>query len=153
MRIFTSDTIGGDIEVFASANDSPSGEKVTLFQVDGIDFKPFTLPSAADGHLMFSKWTWGPLTPDNLLDDRGDWEGENDKSAIPIMERIVFFYIRTFLQQLTQDDRQYVAPYHQQQIEWFEHILEETRNGLLHEWYDACWEADTRAETKLMCDK
>ncbi|GKT48775.1 lovastatin nonaketide synthase mokA [Colletotrichum spaethianum] len=153
VRTSTSEAIGGDIEVFVPASDTLSQERATLFQVDGIVFKPFTPPSAADDHRMFSKWVWGPLVPEKLLDDERHWATEDDKIIMPLMERAVFFYARTFLQQITEDDTLHAAPYHQQQIKWFEHILVETRDGRLHSWYDASWETDAHDDITKKCEK
>ncbi|RYP45940.1 hypothetical protein DL768_007780 [Monosporascus sp. mg162] len=151
MRSSTSEAIGGDIEVFTPDNSTAGSERATIFQVEGIIFKPFTPPSAADDHLMFSKWVWGHLNPQELLDDERYWATEDDKLVIPVMERIVYFYIRTFLQQLTQEDKLCASPHYQLQIGWFEHILAETKQGRLHAWYDSSWEADTQTDITQMC--
>ncbi|KPA36513.1 polyketide synthase, partial [Fusarium langsethiae] len=148
VRTSTGDAIGGDIEVFVPTHD----DRPTLFQVDGIVFKPFTAPSAADDHQMFSKLTWGPLFPERLLDDKRYWATEQDKAVMLVMERVVFFYIRTFMQRITEEDKKYVAPFHQQQIKWFEYVLEEVREGRLHAWYDVSWEADTQEVIMQICE-
>ncbi|KAL0941432.1 beta-ketoacyl synthase domain-containing protein [Colletotrichum truncatum] len=153
VRNSTSDAIGGDIEVFAPATDGITDNRSTLFQVDGIMFKPFTPPSAADDHQMFSKWIWGPLSPEKLLDDEKYWATEQDKAAMPVMERIVFFYIRTFLQLITEEDKQFIAPYHQQQVKWFEYVLAEARGGRLHAWYNESWETDTQDGIAKLCER
>ncbi|KAI0417175.1 polyketide synthase [Xylaria grammica] len=153
-RVPTSNAIRGDIEAFTTADGSmPGGERTTLFQVEGITFKPFTPPSAADDHRMFSKWAWGPLAPRSLLDNEAYWATAEDKTVMPIMERAVYFYIRDFLEQLTKEDRQHVSPHHEQQIKWFEYISAEAKEGRLHSWYDVSWEADTHVTIAQMCER
>ncbi|KAG6012888.1 putative PKS/NRPS-like protein biosynthetic cluster [Claviceps pusilla] len=150
------DAIGGDIEVFCPEDASAvhhlsSKPATTIFQVEGITFKPFTPPSAADDHHMFSKWVWGEMVPKELLDDCEYHATEEDRVVIPLMERIVYFYMRSFVQQLTDDDKKHAAPHHQMQMAWFEHILTEIRKGELHPWYEISWEADTHADVVHMC--
>ncbi|KAI1422434.1 polyketide synthase [Xylaria sp. FL1777] len=145
-RVPTSNEIMGDIEAFTTADDPTSGgQRTTVFQVEGITFKPFVPPSAADDHHMFSKWVWGPLAPPSLLDSEIHWATPEDKAVMPVMERLVYFYARDFLGELTAEDREHVAPHHEQQIKWFEHTLVEVKEGRLHSWYDASWETDTHA--------
>ena len=71
---------------------------------------------------------------------------------MPVMERIVYFYMKSILGQLTKEDRLNAAPHHQIQIHWYEYILAEARQGR-HLWYDASWEADTYAEIQQFCEK
>ncbi|GAB1210906.1 hypothetical protein ATERTT37_000016 [Aspergillus terreus] len=137
------DYLSGDIAVF-------DAEQTTLFQVENITFKPFSPPDASTDHAMFARWSWGPLTPDSLLDNPEYWATAQDKEAIPIIERIVYFYIRSFLNQLTLEERQKAAFHLQKQIEWLEQVLASANEGR-HLWYDPGWENDTEAQIEHLC--
>ncbi|KAG5936300.1 Type I Iterative PKS [Claviceps sorghi] len=150
------DVIVGDIEVFSPAvthdHGSSSEPATTIFQVEGITFKPLTPLSASDDHRMFSKWIWGEMTPREILDDERYQATEDDRAVMPLLERIVYFYMRNFAEQLTEDDKKHAAPHHQMQIAWFEHTLAEIKNRQLHPWYESLWEADTHADIVHMCE-
>ncbi|WQF82203.1 Putative Acyl transferase domain superfamily, Condensation domain, ancestral KRAB domain, thiolase [Colletotrichum destructivum] len=138
------DFLSGDITVFGA-------EKKTLLQVENIMFKPFSPPTASTDHRIFAKWFWNPLTQDKLLDDPAHWATEQDKQAIPIIERIVYFYIKSFLDKLTSADYDSAAPHFKRQIDWFKHVQNEARNGN-DLWYDASWEKDSSAEIQELCE-
>lgn len=140
------DHLSGDIVVFDDET------KTTLFQVDNIVFQPLSPPTPATDHRLFSRWVWGALVPDALLDDAQYWATAQDKEAMPIIERIVLFYVRTFLRQLTGEDRDHAAGHFQKQIEWFEHVQEEARSGG-HLWYEASWENDTPELIQQLCKR
>ncbi|PMD41855.1 beta-ketoacyl synthase domain-containing protein [Hyaloscypha variabilis F] len=139
-------SISGDIEVFEPR------ERSTLFQIEGISTKPAKAASAADDHQMFSKWTWDQLVPDKLLNDPKHSPTEEDREVTAAMERTVYFYIRSFLERISQNPMVDVAPHHERQIHWFEHILCEVRQGQ-HLWYDAAWEADTEMDCQRLGEK
>jgi hypothetical protein len=138
------DFLSGDIEVF-------NAENATLFQVDNIIFKPFSPPDPSTDHRLFAKWFWNPLTTDKLLDNPKHWATSQDEEAIPIIERIVFYYIKSSLSNLAETDRRDTAPYLQKQIEWFKHIQTEARQGT-HLWYQKTWEEDTADEIHKLCE-
>lgn len=138
------DFLSGDIVAFDS-------EQTTLIQVENIVFKPFSPPTASTDHQIFAKWCWGPLTPDTLLDNPKHWATAQDKEAIPIIERIVYFYIKSFLDQLTREDRRNAAFHFQRQIEWCERVEADAREGR-HLWYDASWDGDTQAQIQELCE-
>lgn len=138
------DFLSGDIEVF-------DAERTTLFQVDNIIFKPFSPPTPSTDHRIFAKWFWNPLTPDKLLDNSEHWATSQDEEAIPIIERIVFFHIKSFLSQLTSTDCRDAAPHFQRQIEWCKYIQAEARQGN-HQWYQRTWEEDTLDQIQKLCE-
>lgn len=139
------DFLSGDIAVFDS-------EKRTFFQVENIVFKPFSPPTASTDHRIFAKWFWNPLTPDKLLDNPAHWVTEQDKKAIPIIERIVYFYIKSFLDKVTSAGYENAASHIKRQIDWFKHIQTEAHRGR-DLWYDASWENDSYAEIQKMCER
>ncbi|OQE31496.1 hypothetical protein PENSTE_c001G10122 [Penicillium steckii] len=128
--------VAGDIEVFDPAT------RATILQIEGLSFKPFSPPSAADDHQMFAKWTWSQLSPDTILDDCKYHASEKDKEATGMIERITYWYIKLFLNSLTAEDREKAAFHQTKLIQWCEYIMSETESG--HNiWYDIAWEADT----------
>lgn len=139
------DFLSGDIVVGDAG-------RTTLFQVDGIMFKPLTPATPAMDHRLFSRWVWGTLAPDEVLDDERYWATAQDREVRPVIERIVLFYARAFLRQLTPEDREQAAGHYKKQIEWFEHVLEEARQGR-HLWYEASWEDDTPELVQQLCKR
>lgn len=139
------DFLSGDIDVFDAAS------QTTLFQVDRIVFQPFSPPAPSTDHRIFAKWFWNPLTPDRLLDNPAHWATAQDKEAIPIIERIVYYHIKSFLGQLTPADYQDTAPHFQKQIKWCKHIQAEARQGK-HLWYQTSWEQDTLGDIQKLCE-
>lgn len=136
-------TVEGDIEVF-----DPETE-ATMLHIEGLSFKPFSPPSAADDHEMFSKWDWAQINPDALLDDPKYHATEQDKKDVAVIERITYWYIKLFVASLTAEDRE-TAPFHfAKQIQWCEHQLAETKAGR-NVWYEPVWDQDTRADIEEM---
>ena len=139
-------SISGDIEVFEPR------ERSTLFQIEGISTKAASAPSAADDHQMFSKWNWQQLVPDKLLNDVKYSATEEDREVTADMERIVYFYIRSFLDRTSMGSLLNVAPHHEKQLRWFEYILNEAQQGQ-HLWYNTAWGTDTQVEIRWLCEK
>ncbi|KAL7910362.1 putative polyketide synthase [Trichoderma velutinum] len=132
--------IGGDIEVFVSDTRS------TVLQVEGLAFKPFSPPSAADDHNLFSELTWGPYRTATLLEQEEYRTTQKDTDATIVMERVTYFYVKLFLSQLTAEDRAHAAATHfRYYIAWSERVLAQAQGGE-HWCYSSAWEADT-AET------
>ncbi|KAF4766473.1 hypothetical protein HAV15_010469 [Penicillium sp. str.  len=138
------DFLSGDITVYDST-------KTTLFQVDNIVFKPFSPPTASTDHRIFAKWVWGPLTPEKLLEDPATLIIARDKEDILTIERIVYFYIKSFLAQITPDDRQNADLHSQKYIEWCDQVQADARAGH-HQWYQESWEEDTSVHIEQMCE-
>ncbi|KAF1848288.1 putative polyketide synthase [Cucurbitaria berberidis CBS 394.84] len=139
-------SIGGNIEIFEPTSRS------TILQVEGLSFKPFSPPTAADDRKMYSKWEWGPLNPDKVLDDPQYWSTKEEEKEVVVMERVTYFYIRSFLAGLTVEDRDEAAFHYQKQIEWCEHIVAESKSGRLP-CYVSAWEFDTEAEIHSLIEQ
>ncbi|KIW95724.1 uncharacterized protein Z519_04309 [Cladophialophora bantiana CBS 173.52] len=136
----------GDIEVFDSET------KATMLHIEGIGFKPTFPPSAADDHDMYTKWSWGPLNPDPLLNEVDRHATEQDKKDVAVIERVTYWYIRFILDRVTAEDRE-KAPFHfAKYIQWCEHVLSETQGGR-NVWYTPDWDKDTRADIEEMIRK
>lgn len=131
------DLLAGHVEVFDEANN-----KAVLYQVENLLLKPLLPPSAAEDHVPFTKCVWGPLEPEEVLDFPQYRATAQDKEAIPIIERCVFFWIKEFMRQLTEEDRRNASYGHGRYIYWHEHQLDEARQGK-SQWYDPAWESDT----------
>ncbi|OHE97136.1 beta-ketoacyl synthase domain-containing protein [Colletotrichum orchidophilum] len=130
------DYLAGDIEVFDEETNA------VLYSVEDMHLQPLTPPSAAEDHRPFTKTVWGPLNPDKILDVERLWATEQDKEVIPIIERAVYYFVRKFLAELTEDDRKNASVGNQRYIYWHEHVLKLARDGK-HLFYKPEWEADT----------
>ncbi|KAJ0380235.1 hypothetical protein COL26b_001347 [Colletotrichum chrysophilum] len=142
---FKDSILSGDVEVF-------DDNSAILFQVDNIVLQPLYKPDLSSDHLMFTKTVWGPYSPDRILDRPEFWATAEDKRMIPIIERIVYHYVKDFLNTLTQEDRQNASPGLQKYIHWNEQVLEKAR-----EWkttfYEPNWEMDTSADVQKLCEE
>lgn len=136
-------TVEGDIEVF-----DPETE-ATMIHIEGLSFKPFSPPSAADDHEMFSKWSWGQINPDTLLDDSKYHATEQDKKDVSVIERITFWYVKSFVASLIAEDREKAAFHFTKHIQWCEYVIAETEAGR-NVWYEPDWDKDTRADIERM---
>ncbi|POS76977.1 polyketide synthase [Diaporthe helianthi] len=139
-------TVEGDIEVY----DPETG--ATMLQVEGLSFRPFSPPSAAEDHEMFSKWDWAPLHPDPLLDNHKYHATEQDIEDVKVIERITYWYIKHFLSGVTTEDREHGSFTFKKQIHWCEHMLSEAKAGR-NAWYQPDWDQDTRADVEDMIQK
>ncbi|KAK2037200.1 beta-ketoacyl synthase domain-containing protein [Colletotrichum somersetense] len=133
----------GDVEVFDDSS-------AVLFQVDNIVLQPLYRPEPSADHLMFTKTVWGPYSPDRILDRPEFRATDEDKRMIPVIERIVYHYVKDFLNNLTQEDRRKASPSLQRYIHWNEQVL-----GKAREWkftfYKPDWEMDTAADIERLC--
>ncbi|ETS80412.1 hypothetical protein PFICI_07941 [Pestalotiopsis fici W106-1] len=138
--------VEGDIEVF----DPESG--ATMLHIEGLSFKPFSPPTAADDHEMFSKWEWAPINTDALLDDSKYHATEQDKADVEIIERITYWYIKSFIASLEAEDRE-KAPFHfVKHIQWCEHQLAEAKAGR-NVWWQPSWENDTKSDIEQLIEQ
>jgi hypothetical protein len=133
----------GDIEVFDPET------KATMLNIEGISFKPFRPPSAADDHDMYAQWSWGPLNPEPLLDEVQTHATEQDNRDVAVIERITYWYIRFVLANVTAEDREKATFHFTKYIQWCEHVLAETQAGR-NVWYTPDWDNDTRADIEEM---
>ncbi|KAJ4998436.1 Lovastatin nonaketide synthase [Colletotrichum sp. SAR 10_66] len=142
---FKDSILSGDVEVFDE-------NSAILFQVDNIVLQPLYKPDPSSDHLMFTKTVWGPYSPDRILDRPEFWATAEDKRMIPIIERIVYHYVKDFLSTLTQEDRRNASAGLQKYIHWNEQVLEKAR-----EWkttfYEPNWEMDTSADVQKLCEE
>ena len=120
-----------------------------IIHTEGLSFKPFSPPSAADDHEMFSKWSWGQINPDTLLDDSKYHATEQDKKDVAVIEQIAYWYIKSFLASLTAEDREKAASHFTKHIQWCEYVITETEAGR-NVWYEPDWDMDTRADFEEM---
>ncbi|TQN66795.1 Lovastatin nonaketide synthase mokA [Colletotrichum shisoi] len=130
------DYLSGDIEVFDRETNA------LLYSVEDMHLKPLTPPSASQDHRPFTKTVWGPLSPDKVLDIERLWATEQDKEVIAIIERAVYYFVRQFLAELTEEDRKNASVGNQRYIYWHEHVLKIARDGK-HLFYKPEWEEDT----------
>lgn len=101
---------------------------------------------------MFSKWDWAPLYPDALLDDPKYHATEQDIKDVKVIERITYWYIKYFLDDVTAADREHGSFTFKKQIHWCDHMLAEAKAGR-NSWYEPDWDKDTRADIEDMIRK
>ncbi|KAI6343293.1 putative PKS/NRPS-like protein biosynthetic cluster [Pyricularia oryzae] len=130
------DRLSGDVEVF----DKASG--AVLYTVEGMHLKPLAQPSDAEEHRPFTNTVWGPLDADKILDIERLWATDQDKHVIPIIERCVYYFVRQFLKECTEEDRKNASLGNQRYIAWHEHVVKIAREGK-HLFYQPEWEEDT----------
>lgn len=128
--------VGGDVEIFAPEDRS------TIVLIEHIHFKPFTTPSAADDRVFFAKMALVPLKPDRILDNTDIRATTTQRENALLCERLVCFYVKRFLSEITEEDRRLAAPHSQSLIKWMEHVADMAANGR-HYTYDKAWEDDT----------
>lgn len=128
--------LSGDIEVFDKETNA------VLYSVEDMHLKPLTPPSASEDHRPYTKTVWGPLNPDKILDIERLWATEQDKEVIPVIERAVYYFVRKFLAELTDEYRKNASVGNQRYIYWHEHVLKLARDGK-HLFYKPEWEEDS----------
>ncbi|KAL0938247.1 beta-ketoacyl synthase domain-containing protein [Colletotrichum truncatum] len=142
---FKDSILTGHVEVFDDSS-------VVLFQVDNIVLQPLYRPEPSADHLMFTKTVWGPYVPDRILDRPEFWATDEDKRMIPIIERIVYNYVKELLSKLTLEDRRNASLGLQRYIHWNEQVLDKARQWQTT-FYEADWELDTAADVEKLCDE
>ncbi|KAK2020720.1 beta-ketoacyl synthase domain-containing protein, partial [Colletotrichum zoysiae] len=131
--------ISGDVEVF----DPRTGH--IMFHVEDFGITAASAPTEANDHTMFMKWEWDQLEPDKVLQKPEYAATDDDREVASAMERIVFFYIRTFLENTPPEKLAQLAPHHAAQVRWFQNRINEARQGQSL-FYQAGWEKDQQAD-------
>ena len=138
--------IRGDITVFDPR------DKHILFQIEDITTKAASAASSANDHVMFAKWDWDDLMPERLLNKPIYAANDCDRELMSAMERIVYFYMKSFLNNCSAESRLHVEPHHERQIQWFEHKINEAHKGQSL-FYKTSWEADQKADIERLVAK
>lgn len=141
-------------DFFAGSVDTTddSTDRIPIFSVENLVLKPLSPPTSSEDHRAFTTTFWGPLMPDKLLDDPELWATEEDKRIMPIIERIVYSYIKKFLIDLTVEDRENATGPQKSYIHWYDHVMANVAAGQ-HRWYDECWENDTPEYIEQLCQE
>ncbi|KAF6803240.1 beta-ketoacyl synthase domain-containing protein, partial [Colletotrichum musicola] len=134
-------SFSGDIEVC----DPRTGN--VMFLIEGIATKAASAATPADDHQMFMHWEWDQLVPDTLLNKAERAATDADKEVATAMERIVYFYIRSFLSEHSAEQLARLAPHHQTYVRWFEHKMDEAKQGRSL-FYKPEWERDQLSDIK-----
>lgn len=134
---YHSSAVGDPINVFDPRDMS------TICQIEDIAFQSIIPPSSKNDREVFSKWVWGPLEPSNDPDKYT--VTAQDEAYASVVERITYFYIRSFLQNLPDSDLVGAEFHLQCYIRWCRDILREARAGQ-HPWYSPVWETDTESD-------
>ena len=129
-----------------------SSDEVPIFSVENLVLKPLSPPTASEDHRAFTRTCWGPFLPDKLLDDPELWATEEDKRIMPIIERIVYSYIKNFLAELTGEDRANATAPQKSYIHWYDNVMADVTAGR-HRWYNESWENDTPDYIEELCQE
>lgn len=135
--------ISGDIEVFDPRT------KQLIFQIEGISTKAASAATAANDHVMFMNWEWDQLVPDKLLNKAQFAATDDVREVAAAMERIVYFYVKSFLDDTPAEKLLHLAAHHERQIRWFEHKIDEARQGKSL-FYKKMWEDDQEADIQKL---
>ena len=140
-------TISGDIEVFHPLDRS------LLFQIEDISARATGGTTPADDHIMFHKWEWHQLVPDQRLQDPKYAPTDDDREVARVMERMVYFYMKSFLNRMPSPvgSSHGLEPHHLRQIAWFQHMINEAQNEESL-FYAESWEHDKQKDIDLLVD-
>ncbi|EDU46180.1 lovastatin nonaketide synthase [Pyrenophora tritici-repentis Pt-1C-BFP] len=127
-----------------------SADGIPIFSVENLVLKPLSPPTASEDHRAFTTTFWGPFLPDKLLDDPELWATEEDKRIMPIIERIVYSYIKKFLADLTAEDRANATAPQKSYIHWYDNVMADVA-AKRHRWYEKAWENDTPEYIERLC--
>ncbi|KAA8617377.1 Polyketide synthase modules [Pyrenophora tritici-repentis] len=129
-----------------------SADGIPIFSVENLVLKPLSPPTASEDHRAFTTTFWGPFLPDKLLDDPELWATEEDKRIMPIIERIVYSYIKKFLADLTAEDRANATAPQKSYIHWYDNVMADVA-AKRHRWYEKAWENDTPEYIERLCQE
>ena len=129
-----------------------SSDRAPIFCVENLVLKPLSPPTASEDHRAFTTTFWGPFLPDKLLDDPDLWATEEDRRIMPIIERIVYSYIKKFLNALTVEDRENATAPQKSYIHWYDNVMTDVAAGR-HRWYNESWESDSSEYIEQLCQE
>jgi len=129
-----------------------SSDRAPIFCVENLVLKPLSPPTAVEDHRAFTTTFWGPFLPDKLLDDPELWATEEDKRIMPVIERIVYSYVRKFLTDLTVEDRENATAPQKSYIHWHDNVIVDAAAGR-HRWYNESWENDSPGYIEQLCQE
>ncbi|EED14463.1 polyketide synthase, putative [Talaromyces stipitatus ATCC 10500] len=139
---FSADNLDGkSADVCLSVNGN------TVVQIEGLKSRSFSDRSEAEDRAMFSKWVWEQWPPKPIA--RDDSFSEEDKSAATAAERMVYYYTKTLMSNLSHDDKQEALTVHQHMFNWAEHLFTMVALGE-HPFYQAAWERDTSEDIEQL---
>ncbi|KID61511.1 Highly reducing polyketide synthase aurA [Metarhizium brunneum] len=118
----SADGASGDVSLF-----TPDGHG--LIQFEGVHVSPLMQPTAKDDRPMFSQITWGSIEPNAEPVDGPPpplqfCPGDKDDP-----QHMCFSVIQEILSKLTAQDRKNLEGFRRDVVEWFDHVVEMTREG------------------------
>lgn len=118
----SADGASGDVSLF-----TPDGHG--LIQFEGVHVTPLMQPTAKDDRPMFSQITWGSIEPNAEPVDGPPpplqfCPGDKDDP-----QHMCFSVIQEILSKLTAQDRKNLEGFRRDVVEWFDHVVEMTRQG------------------------
>lgn len=136
-------SVAGDVDLFLNNN--------TVAQVEHIRFRPFSVATKADDRQLFSRWAWGKVSPDAILEDKElDPALPEEEASARAAERMTYFYIKKLMKGLTDEERDLALPHHKSFLKWCDHVLDVVASGQ-HHWYEPQWEQDNDEAIDQIC--
>lgn len=131
---FSADNIDGQ-----SADVCLSVDGNTVVQIEGLRSRSFSDRSEAEDRAMFSEVVWKQWPPKPITRDESF--SEESKNIAIVAERMVYYYIKNLMLNLSEDDKQEALTYHQHMFDWAERLLTLVASGE-HPFYEAAWDKD-----------
>ncbi|KAI6403654.1 putative PKS/NRPS-like protein biosynthetic cluster [Pyricularia oryzae] len=139
-------SISGDVEVF-----HPETKQI-VFHIEDFRIKAASAPTEASDHTMFMQWTWDRPVPERVLNKPERAATDADREVASAMERMVYFYMRSFLASAAAEKLADLAPHHQRQVRWFQCKMDEVKHGQ-SPFHQPEWETDQQADIQGLLDQ
>jgi hybrid polyketide synthase/nonribosomal peptide synthetase ACE1 len=139
---FSADNIdGSSADVCLSVNGN------TVVQIEGLKSRSFSDRSETEDRAMFSKVVWEQWPPKPI--SRSETFSEEDLCAVTAAERMVYYYTKSLMLNLSDDDKQEALTYHHHMFNLAEHLFTLVASGE-HPFYEAAWEKDTSKDIEQL---
>lgn len=121
-RSFVRETFRGKTtaDVHLSAEGGP--DDGAFLQIEGVQLKPFSPPSAEDDAVMFAEFDYKTYHLDGALALGSDKPKPSDVERAEDLERVAYFYLRILLQTITPSERAATLPHFRKLLEWAAHV-------------------------------
>ncbi|KAH7032562.1 uncharacterized protein B0I36DRAFT_265553 [Microdochium trichocladiopsis] len=135
-----------DSKVFSASIDifNPEGEQA-LVQVEDLTIKPFAPATEADDRRLFSYTKMDVASCDGAIVTAGKKPTEEEIDLASACERISYYYVRKWDDELSDEDWESSQPHHLCLRDYVEHVLEEAASGS-HPCVRKEWISDTRED-------
>nr|AFI23579.1 PKS-NRPS hybrid [Colletotrichum higginsianum] len=134
----TPESITGDVEVFAAANNA------TLIQVENIKVVPFSPEGAASNRQLYSKTVYWPVTVDGVTASGSRLPTDQELEMAWDLERVAIYFLRTIEEEFSDPvSRNSIALHHQYFFDFSNDILSRVAGSTMpyakKEWIHDTW--------------